>query len=79
VSRVIVNSIIEYVIIDSNDLVDELNHLQQKIIKRRDFERQMRTHDKQRVFESSFVVIELFFFALQSSLRQSSLRRLSMR
>jgi hypothetical protein len=34
VFRVIVNSIIEYVIIDSKNLVDELNHLQQKIIRR---------------------------------------------
>ncbi len=71
--------IIRYVIIDSNNLVDELNRLQQKIIRRQDFERQIRTHNKQHVFENSFVVIELFFFALQSSLRQSSLRRLSMR
>ncbi len=54
------NLIIEYVIIDSNNFVDELNRLQQKIIKRRNFERQMRAHDKQRVFKNSFVVIKLF-------------------
>jgi hypothetical protein len=61
VFRVIVNSIIEYVIIDSKDLVDELNRLQQKVIRRRDFERQMRAHDKQRVSENSSIVIELSF------------------
>jgi hypothetical protein len=61
VFRVIVSSIIEYVIIDLKDLVNELNRLQQKIIRRRDFERQMRTHDKQRVSENSSIVIELSF------------------
>jgi hypothetical protein len=61
VFRVIVNLIIEYVIIDSKNLVDELNRLQQKIIRRRDFERQMKAHDKQRVSENSSIVIELSF------------------
>jgi hypothetical protein len=61
VFRVIVDLIIEYVIIDSKDLVEKLNRLQQKIIRRRDFKRQMRAHDKQRVSENSSIVIELFF------------------
>ncbi len=63
VSRIIVDSLTKYVTIDSKDLVDELNRLQEKIIKRRKFERQMRTHDKQRVFENSSIVIEFFFRA----------------
>jgi hypothetical protein len=50
--------ITKYVIIDTKNPVDELNRLQQKIIRRRNFERQIKTHDKQRVFENSFVVIE---------------------
>ncbi len=58
VSRIILDLITKYVIIDSKNFVDELNHLQQKIIKRRDFKQQMKTHDKQRVFENSFIVIE---------------------
>jgi hypothetical protein len=64
VSRVIVDSIIKYVIIDLKDFVEKLNRLQQKIIKRRDFERQMRAHDKQRVFKNSLIVIKLSFRAL---------------
>ncbi len=60
-SRVIVDLITKYVIIDSNDFVDELNRLQQKIITRREFKRQMKTHDKQRVFENSLIVIEFSF------------------
>ncbi len=58
---VIVDLIIKYVIINSNDFVEKLNCLQQKISKRRDFERQMRAHDKQRVFENSSIVIQFFF------------------
>jgi hypothetical protein len=61
VSRVIIDSITKYITIDTKDFVDELNRLQQKIIRRRDFERQMKTHDKQRVFENSSIVIELSF------------------
>jgi hypothetical protein len=60
VFRFIVDLIVEYVIIDSKNFVEKLNRLQQKIIKRRDFERQMRAHDKQRVFENSSIVIQLF-------------------
>ncbi len=60
-SRVIVDSITQYITINTKDSVDELNRLQQKIIRRRNFERQMKTHDKQRVFENSSIVIELFF------------------
>jgi ABC-type maltose transport system permease subunit len=60
VSRVIVDLITKYVIIDSKNLVDELNRLKQKIIKRREFERQMKTHDKQRIFENSSIVINFF-------------------
>jgi hypothetical protein len=61
VSRIIVDSITKYITIDTKNPVDELNRLQQKIIRRRDFERQMRTHDKQRVFEDSSIVIEFSF------------------
>ncbi len=60
VSRVIVDLITKYVIIVSKNLVDEFNRLQRKIIKRREFERQMKTHDKQRVSEDSSTVIEFF-------------------
>ncbi len=38
-----------------------MNRLQRKIIKRREFKRQIKTHDKQRVFENSLIVIKLFF------------------
>jgi hypothetical protein len=64
VFRVIVDLITKYIIIDTKDSVDELNRLQQEIIKRRNFERQMRTHDKQHVFENSSIVIKLFSRAL---------------
>ncbi len=40
--RVIVNLIIKYIIFDSNDVINELNLLQQKIIKRQKFEERIK-------------------------------------